>query len=268
MEILSIDNLMVRYKKKFVYDKFNLKVEKGSWITIAGPNGAGKTTLIKVLSGIIKTHADIKIFGKKYNKLNSLEIRKEIGFVFENPENYFVAETVEDELAFSLENIAVRKSMIKKKLEEISTLLNIKSLLKCSPLNLSGGEKQKVALASALMLEPRILILDELLSMLDSNEQVEMLEILKKINKEKRITIISLTNNLDETLYSDRLIILNDGKIIIDGSFPEIFEEERIMRKIGLEVPFMIELNRKLKLYKPNNNFNLDMRSLVVNLWK
>ena len=196
------------------------------------------------------------------------DIRRNIGFVFDNPDNFFACETVEDELAFSLENLGVYPKTITKKIDEISKLLKIDYLLKENPYNLSGGEKQKVALGCALMLEPRILVLDEALLMIDINERSSLLKLLKKYNKEKRVTIISFTHNLDEALYSDRLVIINDGVIVVDGSFPSVFEEERVMRKIGLEVPFGVELSQKLKVYEIVSSLELDLERLVSLIWK
>lgn len=167
-----------------------------------------------------------------------------------------------------MENLGVYPKTITKKIDEISHLLKIDHLLNENPYNLSGGEKQKVALGCALMLEPRILILDEALLMIDINERAFLLKLLKKYNKEKRVTIISFTHNLEEALYSDRLVIINDGVIVVDGSFPSVFKEERVMRKIGLEVPFGIELSQKLRVYDIINELELDPERLVSLIWK
>lgn len=268
MDILKVDGLTFRYKNKFIFNGFDLTVKRGSWVTIAGPNGSGKTTLVKILAGLEKSYSDIKIFGKPLNKKNLYDIRKQIGFVFDTPDNYFACETVEDELAFSLENMAVAPKTIKQKIKDVSSILRIESLLKENPYYLSGGEKQKVAIACALMLEPRILILDEAILMIDINEREEILKLLKKYNKNKRVTILSFTHNLDEATYSDRLIVLNDGTVVVDGSFPLVFSEERVMRKIGLEVPFGIELSQKLKVYNIVNELEIDLERLVSKIWK
>ncbi len=268
MAILNINNLTFRYKNKFIFDNFDLEVERGSWVTIAGPNGAGKTTLVKILAGLEKSYADITIFNKPLNKKNMYDIRREIGFVFDNPDNFFACETVEDELAFSLENLGVFPNTIKKKIKDVAKILKLDDLLKENPCDLSGGEKQKVALATALMLEPRILVLDEALLMIDVKERDEILKTLKEYNKQKRVTILSFTHNLEEAIYSDRLIILNKGVITIDGAFPEVFSEERVMRKIGLEVPFAIELSEKLKVYNIIDHMELDLERLVSLIWK
>ena len=268
MDIIEIKNLSFRYKDKFIFEDFSLFINRGSWVTIAGPNGAGKTTLVKLIAGLEKSYSTIKIFNMDVNKKNINKIRKEIGFCFDNPDSLLACETVEDELAFSLENIAIAPSTIKKKIDEISSLLGIKDLLKKNPFYLCGGQKQKVSLACALMLEPRILILDESLNMIDVNERKRLLKTLKEYCKQKRMTILSFTHDLDEAIHSDRLVVINEGKIIIDGAFPEIFNEENVMRKIGLEVPFEIEVSRKLALYDLMDELELDLKRLVDKLWK
>ncbi len=268
MNILDINNLTFRYRDKFIYDKFNLSIKKGDWVTIAGANGSGKTTLVKLILGLLKSYGSIKIFDVVLNKRTLYDIRKEIGYVFDNPDDFFACETVRDELAFSLENLGIYPKTIRKKINEISKLLNLENLLDENPFDLSGGEKQKVFLACALMLEPRILILDDALLMIDINERNNLLKTIKEYNKKKRVTIISFTHNLDEALYSDRLVILNEGKIVVDGTFPFVFKEEALMRKIGLEVPFMLELSKKLKVYNLLDYIELDPERLVDLLWK
>ena len=268
MDIINIKDLTFRYGKKFLYDKFNLNVERGSWVTIAGPNGSGKTTLVKLLAGLEKSYGSIKVFGKVLNKKNLFTIRKDVGYVFDTPDNYFACETVEDELAFSLENLATFPSTIKMKIKQISEMLNIKDILKKNPYSLSGGEKQKVLLGCALMLEPRIIILDEALMMVDINERQKIYKILDEYCRKKLVTIISFTHSVEEAQYSDRLIVLNEGKIVIDGPFPEVFKEENVMRKIGIEVPFEVELSQKLKILGLTDRLYMDMRKLVKDLWK
>ena len=268
MDIISIKDLTFRYGHKFIFDKFNLNIERGTWVTIAGPNGAGKTTLVKLLAGLEKNYSSIKILGKTLEKKNLTFIRKDVGYVFDVPDNFFACETVEDELAFSLENLAVFPSTIKMKIKQISELLDLTDLLKKNPYSLSGGEKQKLLLGCALMLEPRIIVLDEALMMIDINERKKIYKILKDYCKTKKVTIVSFTHNLEEAPYSDRLIALNEGKIVIDGPFPEVFEEENVMRKMGIEVPFEVELSQKLKVLELTDHLYMDMGKLVKDLWK
>ena len=266
--IIKINNLSFRYDNKFIYDNFNLSIKRGEFVTIAGSNGSGKTTLVKIIAGLLKTSSDIKIFDLSLNKKNLFKIRKEVGFVFDVPENFFACETVEDELAFSLENLAITPSVIKKKIKEVSKLLGIEDILKCYPYELSGGQKQKVAIACALMLEPRILVIDDSLMMIDINERKKILNILRDYNNKKKVTILFFTNTLEDILYSNRLIILNKGKIVLDGPYKEVFKEENILRKLGLEVPFEVEFTKKLMLYNLISSIELDINKVVDELWK
>ena len=268
MPIIDIINLSFRYGKKFIFDNFNLSIERGTWVTIVGPNGSGKSTLVKLLAGLEKNYSSISIFNKTLNKKNIIDIRKEIGYVFDTPDNYFACETVEDELAFSLENLAVLPATINMKIKQISKLLGLTNLLKKNPYTLSGGEKQKLLLGCALMLEPRIIIVDDAFMMIDINERKKIFEVLKDYCNRKRVTVVSFTCGLDESLYSDRLIVLNKGKIIVDGPFPYVYEQENVMRKIGIEVPFEVELSQKLKLYNLTDKLHMDMKGLVDELWK
>ena len=161
MNIIDIKNLNFKYKEKEVFNNFNLQLENGSFTTIIGLNGSGKSTLIKILLGLLKYEGIIKIDDILLNKDNIKNIRKSIGIVFENPDNQFVAETVMDDIAFSLENLQMNSKNIKEKIMKMANYIGISRLLEREPHSLSGGEKQLVALASALIHEPKILILDD-----------------------------------------------------------------------------------------------------------
>lgn len=268
MNILEVKNLTFRYRKNFVFDNFNLNVQKGTWLTIAGPNGSGKSTLVKLLAGLYKNYSCITILGLNYNHKNIDKIRQDVGFVFDNPDNFFACETVSDELAFSLENMAVAPKTIKKKLDEVSSLLGLESIMDKDPFELSGGEKKKVALGCALMLEPRVLIIDEGVSMTSSTEQEKIMKVLKMYHDKKNVTIISFTHDLDEALFSDRLIILNDGKIIVDGDAKTILQNQEFINKVGLEAPFEVELSYKLMKKGLTSNLEFDLEKLVNDIWK
>lgn len=268
MGIIDINNLSFRYKNDFIYDDFSLSIKRGSWTTIAGPNGSGKTTLVKLVAGFYNSYSNIKIMDKILNKKNLLKIRKDIGFCFDVPENYFACETVMDELAFSLENLAVAPKTIKKKLDEIVELFDLKDILDKNPMDLSGGQKQIVQIACALIIEPRILILDEALMMIDANRKKQILDIINTYNKKKQVTILMFTHDLNEAVYSDRLVVLNKGRIVIDGKFLDCFENENVMRKLGLSVPFEIEFYKKIKLYNLDCKFSFNLKDMVNSLWK
>lgn len=269
MSIVSIKNFTYQYKKgEPLFQNFNLELEEGKFITLVGPNGSGKSTLMKAILGIIPFKGKITIDKLLLSKQNIKEIRKKIGVVFENPDNQFVAETVMDDIAFSLENLKYSKKAIREKIEEVSTFLNIKSLLEKEPHNLSGGEKQLVSLASAIVIEPKIIILDEALTMIDELEKRKILEVLQKIKKEKKITILNITHDIEESLYGDEIIILDHGQLIRQGATKTVLKEEKLFKKIGIELPFLVELSIKLMYYGLLDEMILDMDEMVDKIWK
>lgn len=266
--IIEIKNLNFHYGKEPLYNDFNLTIEKGSWVSILGANGAGKSTLVKLLIGMLKSNNSIIIDQITLNKSGLKEIRKMTGVVFDNPEIQFVAETVQDEIAFTLENLQYPKEKIHEMVMEVAERLKIKDLLGVEPHRLSGGQMQKVALASALVLKPKILILDEALSMIDPYDKDEIMKMLKKYHKENDTTIVNFTSDIEETVYSDRIVGLYQGKLGIDGPAKGVLNEERAMKKLGLDLPFTVDLAMKLKLYGIIDDIELDMDKLVNKIWK
>lgn len=267
-DVVVIKDLSFKYGDKLIFDKINLNIKAGEWLSLIGPNNSGKTTLIKILAGLLETNNEILIDGMPLNKDNIKEIRKRIGIIFENVDNQFVTETVRSELAFTLENLSYEEREINDRIDEIAVKFQLEDILNCDPHNLSGGEKQKVALASVLITKPKILILDGALSMLDHHERIKILDMLKKLHREEGLTIIHTTYNLEETYDSDRIVVLNEGVILVDGPTKEVLKQDKIFNRIGLEVPFMVDLSLKLKLYGLIDNLILDMDEMVNALWK
>lgn len=266
-EIIKIDNLMFRYNDLFIFDKLNLHVKRGEWLTISGPNGSGKSTLIKIITGILKTGCRIIIDNLELNDENLFEIRRNIGVIFDNLDDMFLCETVEDEIAFSLENLSYSRKQIKERIDEISNILNIRNLLHKSTNELSGGEKFKVALACVLSFKPRILIIDESLSLLDNKDKMSVLSFLKNLNK-SGLTIINITHNLEDSYDSNRLVILSNGEILLDGSPIKVFEYDKVLIRLGIKLPFEVDLSIKLKLYGLIDNIIPNMEDMVDELWE
>ena len=252
--MIKINNLSYSYNDQLIFENLDVKIKKGEFVFISGPTSNGKTTLLKLLAGLI-THTKIE---KDFSQ-------KEIGFVFENPENYFVADKVSDEITFMLENLNYSKAEQKENLNKITELLDIKHLLDLNPHSLSGGEKELVALASALIVKPKLLLIDGSLGMLDGITKEKVMKILKKLNKE--MTIICTTNNLEDSLYGKRLILI-DKKIILDKKIDEAFDDETVFKKCHLEMPFMASLSHKLKYYGLTDKIILNMNTMVNTLWK
>jgi len=268
MNIIDIKNLNFKYDENQIFNNFNLELEKGTFTTIIGLNGSGKSTLIKIVLGLLKYDGKIKIDGLLLTDDNINEIRKRIGVVFENPDNQFVAETVMDDIAFSLENLGLKSNNIKRKVREIANYIGISNLLEREPHTLSGGEKQLVALSSALVHEPKILILDEALTMVDIKTRKQIYTILEDMHKNKNMTIINVTHDMDELLYGDNIILIDNGNIILKGPKDEVLLEEKIFNKLNLELPFMVDLSIKLKYYGLVDRLIFDMNEMVAEIWK
>lgn len=266
--IIQISNLNFKYGDVDIFKDFSLSIKRGSFTSIIGPNGSGKSTLMKIIVGLLKCDADVVVDDVKMSVDTYKDIRSRIGFVFENPDNQFVAETVMDEIAFSLENMNISKKEIRKSVTEVSSMLHIDDILECEPHSLSGGQKQLVALASALSINPKILVLDEALEMLDNNQKEEILNLLVKLNKEQDLTIINITHNSEELLYGSDIAIINKGVLIENGLTKDILRKEKSFKNNGLELPFVVDLSYKLKYYGLVDDIVLDMDELVNKIWK
>lgn len=266
--MIIIKNLNFSYNSNVIFKNFDLAIEKGEFVHIVGPSGSGKSTLVKIIVGLVKTNGYINIYRMNLCDDNIRDIRDNIGVVFENPDNIFVCDTVKDEILFSLNNMQYAESTIKSKLNKVLTYVPIENLLNRSLNTLSGGERQLVALASSLIKEPKILILDEALSMIDGVTKKEILTILKRLNIEKKMTIINVTHDMEETVYGTRIVVLEHGKIILDDEKLNVYKEERMLKKVGLDLPFMVDLSNKLNYYGLVDDVILNMNEMVNHLWK
>jgi energy-coupling factor transport system ATP-binding protein len=267
-EIIRVNNLSFSYKNNIIFDNFNLSIKEGEWLSIVGPNGSGKSTLVKILVGLLNTDNSIVIDDLPLNKDNIKAIRRKIGIVFEKVDDSFIGETVADDIAFTLENLAYNSKEIKKRVIEIASLLKIEDILDKEPQFLSGGEKQKVAIAAALITNPKILIIDDALEMIDEKSKKDIVEAINKLHKENHLTIVTVTHSLEETYNSNRMVVMGNGKILVEGPTLEVLKEDRIFNRIGIEVPFMIDLSLKLILYGLIDHVILDMDEMVNTLWK
>ena len=266
--IIKIDKLNFKYKEKQIFDNLDLNIEKGSFVSIIGQNGGGKSTLIKILTGLLLNYEGyINIDGYNLNKFYLKEIRRKIGVVFDNPDNHFVGETVIDDLAFSLENLQYDKEDITNSINEISKIFKLEDILYKEPYKLTNSEKQKVAIAGSLIFNPKILILDESLHQLTPSDKLEILNILKKYQKERNLTIIMITHNLENTLYSDRIVVLNEGKIYLDGTLEKVYSQKEKLSKLKLNLPFMIKLSYRLQEENIIDKIYIDPKKLMEDLW-
>jgi len=265
---VQIEDFNFDYNNTQIFKNLTFKVEENTFTTILGANGSGKTTLVKLFLGLEKGNSVIMLNNLPVTKENLKRIYKSVSVVFESQEGHFVAETVTDELAFSLENLNYPKEKIKKKIKEISYLLNIENILEKEPYSLNSGEKQLVNLASALITNPKILIIDEGLNNLNEDIKENILKTLKNYQQKNKITILYFTYNSNDSLYSDNIVILGNKKSLISGSKEEVYKDEKIFKKANIELPFIINLSKKLQFYNLIEEDYQDSEKMVDVLWK
>ncbi len=249
MAILSAKGVTYSYDKKNTAIKnLTLSVEKGEYIAVIGHNGSGKSTLAKLFNGLLKPdEGEIIVDGFKSSDKNSLfEIRKRVGVVFQNPDNQLVASIVEDDVAFGPENLGVKREEIGERIDFALASVGMQEFRKVSPTRLSGGQKQRIAIAGVLALKPQVLILDESTAMLDPQGRGEILEVVRKLNKEQGVTVIAITHYMEEVVSADRVYVLDDGVVALTGTPTEIFKEKKVMRDLGLELPSASYIATKL----------------------
>lgn len=221
----------------------NLTVKDGEWLSILGHNGSGKSTLSKLLVGLLKpTGGTITYDGILLNEENLLDIRKKVGIVFQNPDNQFVGVNVRYDIAFGLENRMLDRQTMNELIDKCIHLVRMEDYLEREPNTLSGGQKQRVAIAGILALDTDVIIFDEATSMLDPEGVKEISELIKKLNKEYKKTIISITHDLDIGKMADRAIILKDGEIIADGDPEELYKNKELLESSNLFKPLDLEL--------------------------
>ena len=249
MALLTAQNVSFSYDKlNNAVDGVSLSVNEGEYVAIIGHNGSGKSTLAKLFNGLIKPdEGEIMVDGFSVReKKHTFEIRKRVGVVFQNPDNQLVSSIVEDDVAFGPENLGVPREEIGKRIDFALSAVGMQDFRHSSPERLSGGQKQRVAIAGVLALNPKILVLDESTAMLDPKGRKEVLEVVKKLNKEQKVTVISITHYMDEVVDADTVYVLNGGKIALSGAPSEIFKQKDILKSLGLELPHAAELADKL----------------------
>ena len=248
-KIIEVKDLIFYYEdKKKVLDNVSFEIYKGEYVTLIGHNGSGKSTLAKLLSYILEPiDGKIYIEGEELNENSIKNIRSKIGIVFQNPDNQFIGSTVEDDIAFGLENRNVKQQEMRKIVREFATKVGMDKFLNKEPEELSGGQKQRVAIAGILALNLKIIIFDEATSMLDPEGVEEIRNLILTMKKENpELTVISITHDIEEAYLSDRVIILNEGKIYKNDRPEDVFKDEEEMRRIDLDIPFVLKIKNEL----------------------
>ena len=247
--IIDVKNLSFRYKESQEYydvKDITFHVKRGEWLSIVGHNGSGKSTTVRLIDGLLEAESgEIVINGQQLTEENVWSIRRQIGMVFQNPDNQFVGATVEDDVAFGLENQGLSRQEMRKRVEEALDLVGMLDFKKREPARLSGGQKQRVAIAGVVALRPAILILDEATSMLDPEGRRELIETVKGIRKDYDMTVISITHDLEEVAMSDRVLVMKKGSIESTSSPRELFSRNDL-DQIGLDDPFANQLKHSL----------------------
>ncbi len=262
-KLIKIDNVSYEKNNLLVLDSINIEINNGDFISLVGPCNSGKSTLINILFGNYKYSGNISYY------YNEEQVSKEefLKSVYVLSDSSFKYDRVYDELASSLRNLDLDEIEIKDKITEISKYLKISDLLDCIPNSLSSGQKQVISLAVALVSNPQILVIDDTLDMIDSIIKDKILTLLRKIQHDKNITIIYVTKNLEDALYTGRLILL-EGKVLLDGKPKKMLENVKVFQGTGLTLPFMVDLSKKLQYYELVNKIEFNMDKLVNVLWK
>ena len=233
-------------------DNVSVSIRKGEYIAVLGHNGSGKSTFAKLLNMILEPSAGkVFIYGRDitaedFTEDDMFDLRSKIGMVFQNPDNQLVATIVEEDVAFGPENLGIERSEIRKRVDEALETVGMTEYARHAPHKLSGGQKQRVAIAGIIAMKPDVIILDESTAMLDPIGRREVLGIVEKLNREENITIINITHYMEEAARADRVIVINDGHLLLDGTAKEIFSKVDFLHNIGLESPQGTELIHSL----------------------
>ncbi|AZP03791.1 energy-coupling factor ABC transporter ATP-binding protein [Jeotgalibaca ciconiae] len=250
-EIIQLKNINFTYTEEDLRPALkdvSFSINKGEWIAIIGPNGSGKSTLAKTINGLVEAKSgEVIIGGTTLSEETVWEIRRKVGMVFQNPDNQFVGSTVQDDIAFGLENIGVpREEMIERVLASVEAV-NMTGFIDKEPARLSGGQKQRVAIAGIIALAPDIIILDEATTMLDPKGRREVIETIQRIKKEQNLTVISITHDIDEAAKANRIFVMEAGELKQIGTPEEIFAVGADIIAMGLDIPFPEKLKYQLK---------------------
>lgn len=248
--IIEVRNLKYKYdseSENYTLNDVSFQVKKGEWLSIVGHNGSGKSTTVRLIDGLLEVESgDIIISGDKLTAENVWEKRRQIGMVFQNPDNQFVGATVEDDVAFGLENQGLDYDLMVERVQQALELVGMQDFKEREPARLSGGQKQRVAVAGVVALRPDIIILDEATSMLDPEGRLDLIQTVKKIKDKNQLTVISITHDLDEIALSDRVLVMKEGQVESTATPRELFSREDL-EELGLDQPFVNQVKVALR---------------------
>jgi len=249
-KLIEFRDVSFRYgeDKPWVLKNCSFEIYEDEWVAIIGHNGSGKSTIAKLLNGLLfPQNGEIFIDGKKVNEDSVWDIRRDVGMVFQNPDNQFVGATVQDDVAFGMENRGIPREEMIKRIDETLHAVGMQDYNLTEPHRLSGGQKQRVAIAGVLAISPKVLILDEATAMLDPSGRKEIMQTVSSLQEREGLALITITHDLKEVAQADRVIVMNQGELWDEGTSREIFTKKDALRSIGLDVPFVTILADELK---------------------
>ena len=276
MSIIKVENVSYDYRR-FEEEKLpavrgvSFEIEEGEFVVIGGANGSGKSTLAKMLNGLLKpTCGKIEVLGMDVsNEEKVFEIRRNVGIVFQNPDNQTVASIVEDDVAFGPENLGVPREEIVSRVQWALKAVGMEEYAKSTPFKMSGGQKQRIAIAGILAMKPKIIVLDEATSMLDPNGRKEVMSVLEKLNEEENMTVIHITHHMEEAADADRILVMDGGKLVMDGAPREVFADGEKLKEHALSLPVAAELADMLrKAGLPVRESVLSEDELLEEIWR
>ncbi|MFC4559641.1 energy-coupling factor ABC transporter ATP-binding protein [Virgibacillus kekensis] len=249
-KLIEFKNVSFKYgeEQPWVLKNCSFEVYENEAIAIIGHNGSGKSTIAKLMNGLLfPQEGEIVINGQRVTEESIWEVRKEVGMVFQNPDNQFVGTTVQDDVAFGMENRGIPREIMINQIDKMLTAVGMQDYLMTEPHKLSGGQKQRVAIASVLAISPKVLILDEATAMLDPKGRKEIMKTVTEVQEEHQLSLITITHDLYEVVQAERVIVMNKGEVWDEATPRDIFAKKEELRKIGLDVPFVAILSDELK---------------------
>ena len=267
-KIIEVKHLSFGYDEDILtIDDISFQIQKGSYTTILGHNGSGKSTIAKLLMGLLeKKSGDIIVGGIPLSEETLSQVRNQMGIVFQNPDNQFIGSTVRDDIAFGLENNCVDPALMDDIINEYGKKVNMYEFLDHEPTKLSGGQKQRVAIAGILAMSPSIIILDEATSMLDPRGKNEINALVHQLNKDKNMTILSITHDIEEAALSDYVILLSDGHVVDEGKPEDVLMKKDEIERLSLDIPFAYKVSEGLQKLGISITNQIDREKLVKEL--
>lgn len=267
--IIEINQIEFSYQEEATpaLKDISFSIKKGEWVAIVGHNGSGKSTLAKAINGLhLPQKGTVTVGGMTLSEESVWDVRRMVGMVFQNPDNQFVGATVEDDVAFGLENQGIERSEMQRRVQDALEKVKMQEFATREPARLSGGQKQRVAIAGVVALRPDIIILDEATSMLDPMGRREINSLVKELNKEKDITIISITHDIEEAKNADQVIMLSAGEVVASGNPKDILSDEANLVKYELDIPFALKVAKGLEKLNIRTSMSLQEEVLITEL--